>query len=144
MITCCLQISSEQLKIFQMPSTFDSTLQWNYRRTKAKCSDTSPLAIIWHPIFDQQFISWMLVFMALCPSVPIHIQLTQTSYLLFYTLHCSFCTLVSTFIRSTADFKDPSKDPSLTNIDPIHSTNHILEPDYKLSAVQISGFFHPC
>lgn len=42
---------------------------------------------------------------------------------------------------ATADVKDPSKVSSLINTDYIQSTNNTLEPDHKLSAVQISVFF---
>jgi hypothetical protein len=44
---------------------------------------------------------------------------------------------------ATADIKDPSKVSSLINSEYFQNTNHILEPDHKLSAVQVSGFFHP-
>lgn len=47
------------------------------------------------------------------------------------------------FHMATADIKDPSKVSSLINSEYFQNTNHILEPDHKLSAVQVSGFFHP-
>jgi hypothetical protein len=37
---------------------------------------------------------------------------------------------------ATADFKDPSKDPSLTNIDPIQSTEH--KPHFRTRLQTVS------
>jgi hypothetical protein len=47
------------------------------------------------------------------------------------------------FHIATPDMKDPSKVSSLINSEHIQSTNHTLEPNHKLLAVQTSGIFHP-